>query len=109
MLLSGRPATSPEQDLWCGVMFQALRDASRLKRLQEISQQREASGKSMLYHLERDLVAAKQALKWLTNRSRDLSEVCLLAGIDEDAVLERREKFLAGEFEDVEPLIAFNE
>ena len=109
MLLSGRPATSPEQDLWCGVMFQALRDASRLKRLQEITQQREASGKSMLYHLEQDLVAAKQALKWLTNRSGDLSEVCLLAGIDEDAVLERREKFLAGEFEDVEPLIAFNE
>ncbi len=107
--MSGRPATSPEQDLWCGVLYQALKDASRLKRLQELSQQREASGKSMLYHLERDLIAAKQALKWLTNRSGDLSEVCLLAGVDEDAVLERREKFLAGEFADVEPLIAFNE
>lgn len=90
-------------------MFQALRDASRLKRLEELSQQREALGKSMLYHLERDLIAAKQALKWLTHRSGDLSEVCLLAGIDVDAVLERREQFLAGEFEDVEPLIAFNE
>ena len=107
--MSGRPATSSEQDLWCGVLYQALKDASRLKRLQELSQQREDSGKYMLYHLESDLIAAKQALKWLTNRSGDLSEVCLLAGIDEDAVLERREKFLAGEFEDVEPLIAFNE
>ena len=107
--MSGRPATSPEQDLWCGVLYQALKDASRLKRLQEISQQREASGKSILYHLERDLLAARQALKWLTNQSRDLSEVCLLAGIDEDAVLERREKFLAGEFEEIETLIAFNE
>ena len=104
LLLSGRPTTSPEQDLWCGVIFQALRDASRLSWLEFTHEERTKAGKPMQYHLERDLDAARQAMRWLTNPSEDLSEVCGLAGIEVSGILARRDKFLAGQFEGVESL-----
>ncbi len=52
-----------------------------------------------LYHLERDLQAAREAMRWLTKPSADLTEVCLMAGIEVSSILARSEKFLAGEFE----------
>ena len=104
LLLSKRGATSPERDLWCGVLFQAVRDAARLHEL-EARQARRGNSRET-YHLQRDLTAAQQAMRWLTRPSNDLSLVCSLAGIDEEAVLDRRERFLAGQFEEFEPLIA---
>ena len=43
--------------------------------------------------------AAREAMRWLTRPSADLTEVCLMAGFEESSILARREQFLAGEFE----------
>ena len=48
---------------------------------------------------ERDLKAAREAMKWLTRPSADLTEVCEMAGIEVSSILARSEKFLAGDFE----------
>ena len=89
------------------MLFQAVRDAARLHGL-EARQVRQGNSRET-YHLQRDLTAARLAMRWLTQPSKDLSEVCLLAGIDEEAILDRRESFLAGRFEEFEPLIASHE
>ena len=47
----------------------------------------------MLFH------AAREAMRWLTRPSADLTEVCVMAGIEESRILAKREEFLAGEFE----------
>ena len=107
LLLSKRPASSPEQELWCGVLFQAVRDAARLHELE--ARQVRRGNSSETYHLQRDLTAARLAMRWLTQPSNDLSEVCSLAGIDEEAILDRRESFLAGRFGEFKPLIASHE
>jgi hypothetical protein len=48
---------------------------------------------------ERDLKAAREAMRWLTRPSADLTEVCLMAGFEVSSILAKREEFLAGEFE----------
>ena len=99
LLSSTRPATSPERDLWIAIIFQAMRDASMLHELEERHKRRSNSNQKHLYHLERDLQAARQAMAWLTKPSADLTEVCLMAGFEVSSILARSEKFLAGEFE----------
>ena len=82
LLSSTRPASHPESDLWIAVIFQALRDASMLHELEERIKQRSNSDSKHLYHLERDLQAAREGMRWLTKPSADLTEVCLMAGFE---------------------------
>ena len=99
LLSSTRPVSETERDLWIAVIFQAMRDASMLHELEERHKRLGNSDKKRLYHLERDLQAAREAMRWLTRPSADLTEVCLMAGIEESSILARSEKFLAGDFE----------
>ena len=109
LLSSKRPAGSPEQDLWIAVIFQALRDAARLRELEQRHEQWRTSGKPVLPYLERDLNEARKAMAWLTRPSRDLSLVCSLAGIEVDCLLARKELIESGELESFAELIATNE
>jgi len=99
LLSSTRPVSETERDLWIAVIFQAMRDASMLHELERRHKRRSNSNQKHLYHLERDLQAARQAMAWLTKPSADLTEVCLMAGIEVSSILAKREEFLAGEFE----------
>ena len=108
LLSSTRPASSPERDLWIAIIFQAMRDASMLHELEERHKRLGNSDKKRLYHLERDLQAAREAMRWLTKPSADLTEVCLMAGIEESSILARSEKFLAGDFEFMKLSVATN-
>ena len=76
-----------------------MRDASMLHKLEERIKQRSNSDSKHLYHLERDLQAAREAMRWLTKPSADLTEVCLMAGFEVSRILAKREEFLAGDFE----------
>ena len=105
LLTSTRPASNPERDLWIAVIFQAIRDASKLHELEQRYKRKSNSSASFLYHLERDLQATHQAMVWLTKPSSDLKEVCDLAGFEMSRILARREQFLAGEFGDIETLV----
>ena len=58
---------------------------------------------------ERDLKAAREAMKWLTRPSADLTEVCEMAGFEVSSILARSEQFLAGEFEFMKLTVATNE
>ena len=108
LLSSTRPASNPESDLWIAVIFQALRDASMLHELEERIERRSNSDSKHLYHLERDLQAAREAMRWLTKPSADLTEVCVMAGIEVSSILARSEKFLAGDFEFMKLSVATN-
>ncbi len=108
LLSSKRPASEPERDLWIAIIFQALRDASMLHELEERHKRLGNSDSKHLYHLERDLQAAREAMRWLTKPSADLTEVCLMAGIEVSSILARSEKFLAGEFELMKLQVATN-
>ena len=108
LLSSTRPASNPESDLWIAVIFQALRDASMLHELEERIERRSNSDSKHLYHLERDLQAAREAMRWLTKPSADLTEVCVMAGIEESSILAQREQFLAGDFEFMKLSVASN-
>ena len=48
--------------------------------------------------IQADLFEAKRSLSGLTTPSEDLTEVCCLAGIDVNALLDRRDQFKAGKF-----------
>jgi len=76
-----------------------MRDASMLLELERRYERRSNSDKKRTYHLERDLQAAREAMRWLTKPSADLTEVCLMAGFEVSSILARRDKFLAGDFE----------
>ena len=108
LLSSTRPASEPERDLWIAVIFQAMRDASMLHELEERHKRRSNSNQKHLYHLERDLQAAREAMRWLTKPSADLTEVCLMAGFEVSSILARSEKFLAGDFEFMKLSVASN-
>ena len=108
LLSSTRPASSPERDLWIAIIFQAMRDASMLHELERRHKRFGNSDRKLLYHLERDLQAARQAMAWLTKPSADLAEVCLMAGIEVSSILARSEKFLAGDFEFMKLSVASN-
>jgi hypothetical protein len=45
-----------------------------------------------------ELFEAQRSFAWLIAPSRDLSEVCNLAGIEVDAILDRSEQHRAGKF-----------
>ena len=85
-----------------------MRDASMLHELERRHKRRSNSNQKHLYHLERDLQAAREAMRWLTKPSADLTEVCLMAGIEESSILARSEKFLAGDFEFMKLSVATN-
>ena len=108
LLSSTRPASNPERDLWIAVIFQAMRDASMLHELEERLRRRSNSDKKRLYHLERDLQAAREAMRWLTRPSADLTQVCEMAGFEVSSILARSEKFLAGDFEFMKLSVASN-
>ena len=76
-----------------------MRDASMLHELEERYKRLGNLDKKHTYHLERDLQAAREAMRWLTRPSADITEVCLMAGFEESSILAQREKFLAGDFE----------
>ena len=76
-----------------------MRDASMLHELERRHKRRSNSDQKHLYHLERDLQAAREAMRWLTKPRADLTEVCLMAGFEVSSILARRDKFLAGDFE----------
>ena len=52
-----------------------MRDASMLHELERRYERRSNSDKNRLYHLERDLQAAREAMRWLTRPSADLTQV----------------------------------
>ena len=109
LLSSTRPAREPERDLWIAVIFQALRDASRLHELEKRLKRCSNRDKQYLYHIERDLQAAREAMRWLTRPSADLTQVCEMAGFEVSSILAKREQFLAGEFEYMKLSVASNE
>ena len=109
LLSSTRPASSPERDLWIAIIFQAMRDASMLHELEERHKRRGNSDRKLVYHLERDLQAAREAMRWLTRPSADLTEVCEMADFEVSSILARSEQFLAGEFEFMKLQVATNE
>ena len=82
LLSSKRPASEPERDLWIDVIFQAMRDASMLHELEARHKRLGNSDRKLVYHLERDLQAAREALRWLTRPSADFMEVCEMAGLE---------------------------
>ena len=59
-----------------------MRDASMLHELEERHKRLGNSDRKLLYHLERDLQAAREAMRWLTRPSADLTEVRELAGFE---------------------------
>ena len=99
LLSSNSPVREPERDLWIAVIFQAMRDASRLHELERRHELHSKSSNKCPHHLERDLTEARKAMRWLTTPSRDLAEVCELAGFEVSSILDRRDDFLAGHFE----------
>ena len=109
LLSSTRPASDPEHDLWIAVIWQAMRDASMLHELEKCHELHSKSSNKHLYHLERDLQAAREAMQWLTRPSADLREVCELAGFEVSSILARREEFLAGRFEYMKRQVAKTE
>ena len=95
--------------MWVAVIFQALKDAARLSKLEARYLRYWYQGKKVPYYLTPELNAARKALAWLTTPSRDLSVVCELAGFEVGCILAKRDEFMAGKFELVEPLIATHE
>ena len=96
-LYSENTSVSGERHLWIAVIHQAISDASRIEVLKELlvinrdSPQRLSAVTAELFEAERSLVR-------LTTPSADLTEVCCLAGIDVNAILDRREQHRAGKF-----------
>ena len=106
LISKARPAGSPEKALWVGVIFQAVKDAARLRKLEARYLRYVHQGKKLPYYLEPELDAARKAMAWLTQPSSDLSAVCELAGMDVTCILAKADEFKAGKFELLEPLIA---
>ena len=109
VLSKARPASSPEKALWVGVIFQAVKDAARLRKLEARYLRYVHQGKKLPYYLEPELNAAHKAMTWLTQPSGDLRLVCELAGMDVTCILSKAGEFKAGKFELLEPLLATHE
>ena len=90
-LYSQRTARTPEQQLWCAVIFQAINDATRLP---ELALRAAIKADDPHGTFQIDLQAARQAVVWLSKPSKDLRTVCDLAGCDMDAVVARGEELL---------------
>ena len=91
MLYSRQHSASPEQQLWCAVIFQVINDATRLPGL---AARAAIKGVDPDGTFQVDLQAARHAVVWLSRPSEDLLTVCDLAGCDMDAVVARGEELL---------------
>ena len=90
LLSQARRSLDPEKDLWIAVIFQAFRDAVRLKDLEAREAVAIKNNKELHQTVAGELEAAREAMEWLTIPSEDLTEVCYLAGLHPDDVLNTR-------------------
>ena len=91
MLYSEQHSSAAERQLWCAVLHQTFRDASRLH---ELAARAAISDDAPDGTFQVDLQAARHAVVWLSRPSEDLLTVCDLAGCDMDAVVARGEELL---------------
>ena len=96
-LYSETSSVSGERQLWLQVIMQATQDAARIPFLKQMLNN-PLNKPLRLSSIKADLFEAERTLSWLTTPSEDLTEVCCLAGIDVNAVLDRRDQFKAGKF-----------
>ena len=96
-LYSETISVSGEPSLWLQVIMQAIQDAARIPVLQQMLDN-PLNKPQRLSAIKAELFEAQRSLSWLTTPSADLTEVCCLAGIEVDAVLDRRDQHLAGDF-----------
>jgi hypothetical protein len=96
-LYSENTCVSGERHLWLQVIMQAIQDAARIPVLEQMLGN-PLNKPQRLSSIQAELFEAQRSLSWLTTRSEDLTEVCCLAGIDVNALLDRRDKFKAGKF-----------
>ena len=82
----------PEKELWIAVIFQAIRDASKL---QELEYKAEVEGDLLDPTIKTELIASRKAMRWLSKPSKDLEMVCDLAGISMHGLLAKRDYYLA--------------
>ena len=95
MLYSKSNQVTGERRLWLEVIYQAIEDATRIDLLTELLEVNR--WKPMrLSAVKAELFEAQRSLAWLTTPIKDLTEVCCLAGIDVNAVLDRRDQYKAG-------------
>jgi hypothetical protein len=86
LLWSSRPLRSPEEELWMAVLQQAFHDA---KRCDGLNLQAEFYKPNLPDWLQSELQDCEHSRAWLCSPSADLTEVCVLDGVDPSAVLER--------------------
>lgn len=96
-LYSETSSASGERHLWLEVIFQAIKDASRIDLLQRLLESN-IDKPQRFSAIKSELFEAQRSLSWLTTPSKDLAEVCNLAGMEVDAILDRRAQHLAGSF-----------
>ena len=96
-LYSETSSVSGERQLWLQVIMQATQDAARIPLLKQMLNN-PLNKPLRLSSIKADLFEAERSLSWLTTPSEDLTEVCCLAGIDVNALLDRRDQFKAGKF-----------
>ena len=96
LLSQSNHSTNGERDLWVAVLFQAFRDAVRLADLEEKERRAKDNNKKLSPAVVRELEAAREAVLWLTIPSPDLYEVCEMAEVSAECVLDSREELEAG-------------
>ena len=96
LLSQSNHSTNSEKDLWVAVLFQAFRDAVRLKDLEAKERRAIENNRKVSPAVVRELEAAREAMLWLTIPSQDLYEVCEMAEVSAECVLDSREELEAG-------------
>ena len=96
-LYSENTCVSGERHLWLQVIMQAIQDAARIPVLEQMLDNH-LNTHLLFSAVKAELFEAQRSLSWLTTRSEDLTQVCCLAGIEVNAVLDRRDQFNAGKF-----------
>ena len=96
LLSQSNHSTNSEKDLWVAVLFQAFRDAVRLNDLEEKERTALENRRKVSPAVVRELEAAREAMLWLTIPSQDLYEVCEMAEVSAECVLDSREELEAG-------------
>ena len=96
LLSQSNHSTNSEKDLWVAVLFQAFRDAVRLKDLEAKERRAIENNRKVSPAVVRELEAAREAIIWLTRPSPDLYAVCEMAEVSAECVLGSREKLEAG-------------
>ena len=92
LLWSERPIRSPEEELWMAVIKQAFHDAERYDGL---NSQKQFFEPDVPHGLLTELIECGHARAWLCSPSADLTEVCIMAGVDPDAVLQQANRLFA--------------